>query len=126
MSEIIVEKGIKTRTELLALANEQKMEGKTDITEFVVTPGPKVVAEVLNTTWELNTVQDRLSHSKKSRIDILREAQSTECVPECNGMWLTCAKQVLQQNGINLRSFSDAVKELIHKERGKYRNIMIL
>ena len=48
MLEIIVEKGIKTRTELLALANEQKMEGKTDITVFVVTRGPKVVAEVLN------------------------------------------------------------------------------
>ena len=115
MSEIIVEKGIKTRTELLALANEQKMEGKTDIAEFVVNRGPKVVAEVLNTAWELNTAQDRLSRSKKSRIDILWEAQSTECVPGCNGMWLTCAKQVLRHNGINLQSFSDAVKELIHK-----------
>ena len=41
-----------------------------------------------------------------SRIDILREAQSTECVPECNGMWLTCAKQVLRQNGINLPGHS--------------------
>ena len=102
LSEIIVEKGIKTRTELLALANEQKMEGKTDITEFVVNQGPKVVTEVLNTAWELNTAQDRLSRSKKSQIDILREAQSRECVPECNEMWLTCAKQVLQQNGINL------------------------
>ena len=102
------------------------MEGKTDIAEFVVNWGPKVVAEVLNTAWELNTAQDHLSRSKKSQIDILREAQSTECVPECNGMWLTCAKQVLQQNGINLRSFLDAVKELIHKGRGKYRNIMIV
>ena len=75
-----------------------------------------MVPEVLNTAWELNAAQDRLSRSKKSRINILREAQSTECVPECNGMWLTCAKQVLQQNGINVQSFLDAVKELIHKE----------
>ena len=102
------------------------MEGKTDIAEFVVNRGPKVVAEVLNTAWELNTAQDRLSRSKKSRIDILWEAQSTECVPGCNGMWLTCAKQVLRHNGINLQSFSDAVKELIHKGRGKYRNLMIV
>ena len=106
LSEIIVEKEIKTRTELLFLPNEQKMEGKTDIAEFVVNWGPKVVAEVLNTAWELNTAQDHLSRSKKSQIDILREAQSTECVPECNGMWLTCAKQVLQQNGINLPGHS--------------------
>ena len=115
MLEIIVGKGIKTRTELLALANEEKMEVKTDIAVFMVNWGPNVVAEVSNTAWELNTAQDRLSHCKESRIDILREAQSTECVPECNGMWLTCAKQVLQQNGINVQSFSDAVKELIHK-----------
>ena len=85
------------------------MEGKTDITEFVVNWGPKVVAEVLNTALELNMAQDRLSCSKKSRIDILREAQSRECVPECNEMWLTCAKQVLQQNGINLPGHSQTL-----------------
>ena len=33
---IIVRKGIKTRTELLAYANKQKLEGKSDVAEFIV------------------------------------------------------------------------------------------
>ena len=57
LSEIIVEKIIKTRTELLALANQQKNEGKSDIAQFIVNRGPKFVAEVLNTAWEMNTAE---------------------------------------------------------------------
>ena len=48
LSEIIVDKNIKTRTELLALPNQQKNEGKSDIAQLMVR-GPKVIAEVLNT-----------------------------------------------------------------------------
>ena len=41
LSEIIVEKGIKTRAELLAFANMQKLEGKSDIAEFLANRGPR-------------------------------------------------------------------------------------
>ena len=47
VSEIILEKGLKTRTQLLALANEQKLLGKTDLAEFIVNRGPKCVADTL-------------------------------------------------------------------------------
>ena len=33
VSQIAIEKGIKTRMELLAMANSQKKEGKTDLAE---------------------------------------------------------------------------------------------
>ena len=36
LSELIVRKGMKSRTELLAYANEQKLTGKSDISEFIV------------------------------------------------------------------------------------------
>ena len=39
LSQIIVENGITTRAELLAFADEQSGEGKTDIAEFVVNRG---------------------------------------------------------------------------------------
>jgi len=45
VSEITVGKGIKTHTELLALANEQKKEGKTDLAEFVLHKGPKLLQQ---------------------------------------------------------------------------------
>ena len=89
LSELIVQKGIKNRTELLAFANKQKMEGKFDVAEFIVNRGPRVVAEVLTTGWEMRTAQEKLDRSKKSRIQILEEAEQGECVTGCEGQWLS-------------------------------------
>ena len=52
-SEIIVSKRLKSRTGVLALAHMQKNEGKTDMAEFIVNRGSKVVNEVLRTAWEM-------------------------------------------------------------------------
>ena len=57
MAEIIVSKGIKSRTDLLALAHEQKTEGKSDLAEFIVNRGNKVVDEIINTAWEMETAK---------------------------------------------------------------------
>ena len=38
---------------MLALAHMQKNEGKTDMAEFIVNRGSKVVNEVLRTAWEM-------------------------------------------------------------------------
>lgn len=47
VSQMVVQRNIKTRTELLALAEMQKREGKTDLAEFVVNRGQKCVAEAI-------------------------------------------------------------------------------
>lgn len=126
LSEIVAEKEIKTRTELLALAQEQKEQGKTDIAEFVVNRGQRVVAELINTTWEIRNAHQHLQRSRKSRLDILRDAQVEECVPGCNGLWFYCASEILEKNGIDKGSFAKAVLELLEKGRGKYRNLLIV
>ena len=125
LSEIIVTKGMKTRTELLAYANKQKSEGKNDIAEFIVNRGPRVVSEVLTTAWEMRSAQEKLDRSKKSRLEILEEAAQGECVSGCNGQWLTCACEVLEQNGIRKDTFTNAIKELLERGRSKFRNVMI-
>ena len=51
--KIIVSKGIKRRTDMLALAHMQKNEAKTDMAEFIVNRGSKVVNDVLRTAWEM-------------------------------------------------------------------------
>ena len=84
-----------------------------------------MVAEVLSTAWELQTAQEKIVRSKKSRIKILQEAEQGECVTGCNGQWLSCATEVLQRNGVREEAFTSSVKELLEKGRGKYRNIMI-
>ena len=52
VSQIILAEGIRTRVELLAFANTQKAEGKTDLAEFIVNRGAKCVAE----TIEVNVI----------------------------------------------------------------------
>ena len=67
VGEIIVQRNVKTLTELQALAFEQKKkEGKTDLAECLVNPNPKVVADVLQTAWEIENAPKKLARSRKS------------------------------------------------------------
>jgi len=81
LSETIVEKHIKTRTELLALAQLQKEEGKSDIAEFIVNRGSKVGSEVMKTAWELKNAPTSLERESKTRLTLLEECLQNQCVP---------------------------------------------
>ena len=125
VSNIIVEEKIKNRTELLALASAQKAEGKTDLAEFVVNMGNRVVEEVIATARQMDSVSEVLKRSKLTRQEILEKCLLEDsCTPECNGQWLQCATQLLNWN-VARRAFSEAVKNLLEKGRGKFRNILL-
>ena len=126
VSEIIVEKEVKTLTELQALAYAQKQEGKTDVAEFLINRSPRVVSDVLNSAWQIENATQKLARSKKTRMELLQEASTGECIEGCNGQWLRCALEILDNNGVLPRVFSEAVRDLISKGHGKYRNIMIV
>ena len=125
VSEIIQQKSIKTRTELLALAQQQKNEGKTDLAEFIMNRQPKIIAQLLKTTWDMFNAQAKLDRSRKTRLELLTEAAEGECVDGCEGNWLRLAEKVLTTNGIELTEFATAVYNLLDKGRGKYRNVML-
>ena len=97
VSEIILEGGIKTRTELLALSQEYKQEGKTDIAEFMVNRGVGVVAEDIDTAWEMKHAMDKLKRSRICRMEILEELLAEECVADCNGNWHYFAHETLEK-----------------------------
>lgn len=59
VSQLAVEKGIKTCLELVALANSQKREGKTDLAEFIANKGAKAVDDALSVGWELENSENR-------------------------------------------------------------------
>ena len=82
VSQIIQEKSIKTRTELLALAQLQKNEGKTDLAEFIMNRQPKVIAQLLN-TWDMFNAQAKLERSRKTRLELLLEAAERKL---CRGL----------------------------------------
>jgi len=126
VSEIAVGNGIKTSTELLALANEQKKEGKTDLEEFVLNRGPKAVTEALSTGWEMAELNKKLERSRSSRLEILAKAKEGTCPDDCNGVWFDCAQEVLESNRISHQLFAEAVTNLLKKWRSKFRNIRLV
>jgi stage III sporulation protein SpoIIIAA len=126
ISEIIIEKGIKSREELLIFAKDQKDQGEKDIAEFIVNRGSKVVADILNTAWEMEHAKEKKALRATWRMQLLNEAREGSCVGGCEGLWVQLAKEILQNNGIILQSFQQAIIDLLTKGHGKYRNIMII
>lgn len=125
VSEVILKKRIKTRTELYALAEGQRKEGKVELFNFIVNKNAKKVEELLTTTWEMHNAPKDLSRSKKSRIVILNDCLSEDCVEGCYDEWYHAAIETLCRNEIQVEQFAGAVKTLLEKGRGKFRNILI-
>lgn len=126
VAEAIIYHNIKSRTELLAYAKKQKEYGKTNIAEFVLNKGQKKVDEILSTAWEMERSQEKLDRARLTRINILEDATSGECVAGCDGKWLEIANNILESNGIEKKAFTDAMKDAIENGRGKYRNVMLV
>ncbi|CAB4033143.1 Hypothetical predicted protein [Paramuricea clavata] len=125
VSQIIVDKNIQDRTELMAFANIQKREGKTDLAEFVLNRGTKVVNIVISNAWEMKKAEETLRRRNTSRIDILQEAYEAECTCETHREWEICALEILHNNDIPAHQFAMCVKESLVKGRGKCRNVML-
>ena len=125
VGEIALANDIKSRLQLLAFANKQKLEGKTDLAEFIFNRSKKSVDEALSTAWEMTNAEMVLERERLKRLDILEQCLQSDCVEGCNARWLHQAKDILSRNDINVETFSSAVKCLLEQGRGKYRNIII-
>ena len=121
--EIAVANNLKTRLQLLAFANMQKREGNSELAEFILNRGKKVVEETLATAWEMATAEEALERSELVRIDILTRARDSECI--CHGQWLRQAVDILQRNAIERADFANSVYRLLSEGRGKYLNLII-
>ena len=126
VSDVILERNIKTITELHAYAQEQREQGKTDLVHFILSKQPKAVHDLINTTWLMKTAKETLDRAKKSRTDLLGEASKRQCVAGCNGAWLECANEILSNNSVDKGKFVEAVVRLLTKGRGKHRNLLIV
>ena len=60
ISEIMLNKNLRTVTELHALAYEQKKEGKDDVMEFLVGRSRKAIADLIDTTWDIRDAGKKL------------------------------------------------------------------
>ncbi len=56
----MVEKQIKSETELLAIANEQRKEGKKDLADFVLSRNSTSLNNLIKQTWKTKEASSTL------------------------------------------------------------------
>ena len=122
-----VSKNIKTVTQLLADAELRKQEGDHSLSSFIYNARSlKCVGDTIETAWLLNKSVSKLKNLGIPRMDQLRSALESACVPGCDGLWYRCAIDVLSKNDINRYVFADALRMCVQKGRGKHRNILLV
>ena len=126
LNEAILKNNIKTTTQLLALADVQKKNGKTDLAVFIFDKGLKKVGELIQTTWAMENASAKLKRESLLRMEILTSFLQKPCVENCEGLWLRSALTTLQNNNIRRCEFATAVLRLLEHGRKKYSNILII
>ena len=125
VKQLIQEKKITTRLELVCLAIEQEREGKTSLAEFIANKGTKAVDEALAIAKEFGEAEAKSARSKKTRIQLLEECKDAKCCEGCQGSWIDAAESLLKRHEISIEAFCNAIYTALKDGRGKYRNIYI-
>ena len=73
----------------------------------------------------MQSAQQESDRADIPRMDIINNNGLRDCVSECQGTWMECAKEVLQMNNVPVAELGGAVCELLASGRGKNRNIFI-
>ena len=77
--ETIIKNNIHCTNELLALANTQKLNGKTNLTAFILDKGIKKVSELIDTSWALTKASDVMLRSTKYRFKLAYDYLQKPC-----------------------------------------------
>ena len=126
VSEFLVSNNIRDQTKLMAIAKDRHSAGEKDLYRFIISRSSKSLSQLIDMTWKINNASSELEREQQSRISILKKYLEPECAAGCNGQWLVCAKQALQQNGINLYYFALSLRQLLEKGRQKRLNILLI
>ena len=117
---------IKSETALLAVANEQREEGKKDLVNYVLSCNTKSLNDLIKQTCRMKEASSELIRQEASRMEPIRKAADAECLQHCEGAWLKCAQEVLINNKVHLVLFAAAMRDLLQSGRGKHRNIIVV
>jgi len=126
VSEFVRERKIHSYIELLAVAEERRKAGQMDFANFVFSRSEKFVRELISKTWQMHTAKAKLEESKLTRMEKLQSMLNSDCVEECGGQWLECAREVLTLNRIDIPRYIASVRDLLTNGRAKNRNIILV
>ena len=74
----------------------------------------------------MHTSSEKLNRKRLCCIEIIQQCADGECLSGCNGVWLKCTIEVLTNNCIHPVVFTEALRDLLEKGRGKFRNVLIV
>ena len=117
---------IHTYDELLATADDRLEEGLPDLSDFVYNNREESLKGLIRKAWDMAAARKNVDNAKnRDRFDILlRYRHEEECV--CDGLWLTCAREVLQLNNIDEGIFTTALLNNLKFGRAKFRNVLLI
>ena len=109
----------------MVLAKQQE-EGKVDLAQFIFNQAPKKLNDLIATAWRMEMALTILAWHNVLRMSVVGNALEEDCANDCNKTWTQSATEVLRNNKINAYMFAAAIRELLEKGKGKYRNVMIV
>lgn len=125
VAEFVIKNSISSTTQLFAAANRRKTDGESDLALYMMANSKVRVEETIMKAWDMHNAEKMISEESKTRLSRLESAYEESCASEdCE--WLSCAKEVLRLNKIDLKVFAKAFYDCMLYGRQKFRNIMLI
>ena len=126
ISDFMTKSNIRKESELMQAALQRSKNGEKDLQVFILNKSPKDLFDLIATTWKIQAVPETVACEHCSRISINRNHATGKCAANCQGEWLKCEKEVLQNNKTNVFFFAFALKNVFVRGRQKSTNILIV
>ena len=126
LAKFIVNHNIENTNHLWVKAKKLEEVGKTDLANCLLGKTSKARDDVLASAWEMENPKAKVGRKSISRMQLIRQTGSNDCVDGCDGEWLKCATQVLRQSSIHPYVFAEALRDFLTKGRGIFRKILLL
>ena len=122
---LVADQGVRTVTELQALASQAARMGDTRLAEFCVSVGEEKLRPAIDNAVSVLNAPQALVVQGSSRMDLMRRAAVAKpCT--CQGVWIPGAQLVLQNNNESITAFCVTVCQALEMGALRGTNIALV
>ena len=114
VASLMVSENTKNDTRLCKLAYHSE-SGEHGLKNFILNKSAKALSDLVSATWKIQNAETSLERQNKARMQIIAEQASGVCITGCNEKWYNCAREILQNNQVNLYYFAGAMWQALAK-----------
>ena len=123
VAKFCVQNRIKSETKLMAVCVERRDAGDSFLYDSLISMSRKVRSELVEDAWRFEEAGNQLMNENCDRLSVLMDTRNNPC--NCNGLWMTLAKDILDKNGFEHVHFANVLKNSIVKGREKEANVFV-